>query len=135
MRPRSGLRNRLSRAGPKGALGAEPFLNDIAEVEAVRAGPGDGDEVDSVGQKPGIRAEALAAEALDAVALDGPPELARHDDAEARRDDEPLGLRRHEQREVARGHTKPLGLHPREVGALAEPPFAAERERQTAYFL
>jgi hypothetical protein len=84
------------------------------------AGSSDHDQIDAARQKVGAGAKALAAEALDPVALHGAPDLSADDQAETRR---PVRRRSScdEKREVRGTHAAPDALRTRELGALCQP--------------
>ena len=83
---RAGAHRPARRRGPVDELGqrAAHARHPLALGQLARVRPGDDDVVGAAGQPLGLRPERLAQHALDARALDGAADLARHGQAEPR---------------------------------------------------
>jgi hypothetical protein len=113
--------------------GTLPFAADGTEAELVRAVTRDHHEIDAVRDEVRPRAETLATDALDAVALHGIADLSRDHDAETR-GSAIIGRRRarNEQNEMSARRTLTFRLHSEKVRAALDASFGAEREAQLA---
>jgi hypothetical protein len=132
MVPSLRLRQRLGGALVQQPLDRAPFGLNAGQVEALCARACNHDQVDARGHQIGPEPEALAAQALDAVALDRISHFAGDDQTDARRLRQPPwlgGLGGHEQREVRRDEPASDALGTNEFRMCAEPPMAVERER------
>jgi len=70
---------------PERSPGAGPFAPDLGQPQQRGPLAGDDDEIDARGHKIRPEPEALPANALDPIALDGAADLLRDDEPEARR--------------------------------------------------
>ena len=134
----AGERVRKHGASPASAPGRQPHVSaardgrvpiphNVGEAEIVRAIASNHDEIDAVRHEIGPQPEALTAEALDAVALDGAADFFRDDDAEARRSARGR-LRGDQHREMRRRDARPCRLHAKKVRPLSQTSVLAERE-------
>lgn len=121
------LRQGVGRTFLQRATGAFPFLTNVGEAEIVRAIASNHDEIDAVRHQIGPLSEALTAETLDAVALDGAADFFRDDDAEPRRSARGR-LRGDQHREMRRRDARPCRLHAKKVRPLSQASVLAERE-------
>jgi hypothetical protein len=136
MMPLVRMRQGLGRALFQKRRDSFPFRADPGEGEDLGARPGDDDEIDAWRQQIRPGPEALAAQPLHPVALDGPADLARYDEAHPRRTRHRVGdvanvpscARRDEQREVRRIDPAALPLRTHELFVLAKPVVRSEGE-------
>jgi hypothetical protein len=120
------FRQRFRSAPPEKARDALPFGPHARQIELGSARARDHDEIDALGNQPRPCAEALAAQAFDAISPDRVANPSSHDKAEPRRSRSGLGS--HEEREVRCPYPtcRPLALGPHELHVLAKPAVGAE---------
>jgi hypothetical protein len=120
--PRQGFRGAFPEQRPYGA----PLGTHLGHAQRGRSFARDHHQVDAVGQELGKRPEALAAEALHAVAKHGPAHATRDHEAHARRPRRGR-LSCHEEGEVRRPHAAARTLRTYELGVLPESPLGRSR--------
>jgi hypothetical protein len=131
MRRRSPLRQRFGGTPAKGDDRGPPFCPNFLQFHGLRAAPSHDDEVDAVRKKSRREAEALSAEALDAVASDGTAHFATHDQPDARSVRHgKQGLRGDEKHKVAGDHPTSLCLDAPEVSLATHSSRAIESRAQ-----
>jgi hypothetical protein len=129
MMRRPALRQRFRGTFAQEALDRKPLRAHVVELQCMRAGTRDHDEVDPRRHEIRARSETFAAQSLDAISTHGVADFACHDEPEPRW---AVGARLggDEQREVTRADAPAIALRHSEFGVPSQPAIRPESERR-----